>query len=251
MDMRGSSIAGTRLRCEYLEGRDCPSAQIFQFGGFLVVTGDANSNTIVVNDLGNGRLAIVADGKSSLRTNVQTVVVATGGGDDTVSYNLFGTASAANVLAITTGAGNDSISLNGSTLSDSLTAGINAGIGDDDISVNLAGVPLGAAVNIFLTGGAGNDSFNVNASGEVDGTLNVRANGGGGSDTLSGDIEVAAGSTGTVAAILAGSFGDDFLDLSVTGAGLGGIGLTAEIRGGLGTDTGVATSNVTQVSIEA
>jgi hypothetical protein len=249
--MQGLAHTAPRLRCEHLEGRDCPAAQIFQFGGFLVVTGDAASNTIVVNDLGNGRLAIVADGKSSLRTNVQTVVIATGGGDDTVSYNLFGAASAANVLAVTTGAGNDSISVNGTALSDSLTVGVNAGIGDDDISVNLSGVPVGAAVNLFLTGGSGNDSFDLSAAGEVDGTLNIRANGGGGVDTLSGDIDVGAGSTGTVAAILSGSFGDDFLDLSVTGAGLGGIGLTAEIRGGLGTDTGVATSNVTQVSIEA
>jgi hypothetical protein len=37
----------------------------------------------------------------------------------------------------------------------------------------------------------------------------------------------------------------------VTGADLGGIGLTAMISGGLGADTGVSTSNVTHVSIEA
>ena len=241
----------SRLRCEHLEQRDCPAAQIFQFGGFLLVTGDAAANNIVINDLGNGRLAVVADNKFQVRTGVQTVVVATGGDDDSVSYNLFGAASAANLLSVTTGAGNDSVSLNGTAMSDSLTASVNAGSGDDDIDVNLGGVPLGSTVNLFLTGGAGNDSFDVNATGEVDGALNVRANGGGGVDTLSGDIDVAAASTGFVTAILAGSFGDDFLDLSVTGAGLGGVTLNAQIRGGLGFDTGDSTPNVTEVGIEA
>jgi hypothetical protein len=160
-------------------------------------------------------------------------------------------ASAANLLAVTSGAGNDSISLNGTALNDSLTVGVNAGIGDDEVGINLGAVPLGAAVNLFLIGGAGADAFDLNASGEVDGTLNIRANGGGGTDTLSGDIDVAAGSTGTVTAILAGSFGDDFLELSVAGVGLGGIGLNGEIRGGLDFDMGVSTSNVTQTSIEA
>lgn len=249
--MRRVPSAVSNLRCESLESRDCPAAQIFQFGGYLLVTGDAAANNIVINDLGNGRLAVVADNKFQVRTGVQTVIVATGGGDDSVSYNLFGAASAANFVSIATGSGNDSIGLNGTSLNDSLTVGVNAGIGDDDISVNLGGVPLGSTVNLYLTGSAGADSFDLNASGEVDGTLNVRANGGGGADTLSGDIDVAAGSTGTVTAILAGSFGDDFLDLSVTGAGLGGIGLTAEIRGGLGFDTGVSTTNVVEVGIEA
>ncbi len=249
--MRRAPCAVPNLRCESLESRDCPAAQIFQFGGYLLVTGDAASNNIVINDLGNGRIAVVADNRFQVKTNVQTVVIATGGDDDSVTYNLFGSSSAANLVAITTGAGNDSVTIGGTLLSDSLTIGANTGSGDDDVSVNLAGVPVGAAVNLFLSGSAGNDSFNLNASGEIDGTLNIRANGGGGVDTLSGDIDVAAGSTGNVAAILAGSFGDDFLDLSVTGAGLSGIALTAEIRGGLGIDTGNATSNVTQASIEA
>jgi hypothetical protein len=239
------------LCCERLEYRDCPAAQILQFGGFLVVAGDAAANNVIVNDLGNGRLAVVADNRFQVSTNVHTVIIATGGGDDSVSYNLFGSASAANLVSIATGAGNDSVSLNGTSLSDSLTVGVNAGIGDDDISANLAGVPLGATVNLFLSGSAGADSFDLNAAGEVDGALNVLANGGGGVDTLSGDIDVAAGSTGSVRTILAGSFGDDFLDLSVTGAGLVGIALTAEIRGGLGFDTGVATANVVKVGIEA
>lgn len=249
--MRSAFDSTPKLRCEALEQRDCPAAQIFQFGGFLLVTGDAASNNIVINDLGNGRLAVVADNKFQVKTGVQTVVVATGGDDDSVTYNLFGSASAASRVVITTGAGNDSLTIGGTSLSDSLTVGVNTGSGDDDVSVNLAGVPAGEVVNLFLSGSAGNDSFNVSASGEVDGTLNIRANGGGGVDTLSGDIDVAAGSTGTVTAILAGSFGDDFLDLSVTGAGLSGIALNAEIRGGLGIDTGNATSNVTQTSIEA
>ena len=249
--MRSGMISSPLLRCEALEVRDCPAAQIFQFGGYLLVAGDAAANNVLINDLGNGRLAVMADNKFEVRTNVHTVIVATGGGDDSVSYNLFGAASAANLVSIATGAGNDSISFNGTALNDSLTVGVNAGIGDDDISANLGGVPLGATVNLFLSGSAGADSFDLNASGEVDGALNVRANGGGGVDTLSGDIDVAANSTGNVTTILAGSFGDDFLDLSVTGAGLGGIALIAEIRGGLGTDTGVSTSNVTEVGIEA
>jgi hypothetical protein len=249
--MRHGQSPPPSLRCETLEQRDCPAAQIFQFGTFLLVTGDFASNNVVVNDLGNGRIAVAADNRFQVSTNVQTVIVATGGGDDSVTYNLFGSASAASRVVITTGAGNDSVGISGTSLSDSLTVGVNTGLGDDDVSVNIAGVPLGAVVNLFLSGSAGNDSFDLNASGEVDGTLNLLANGGGGADTMSGDIDVAAGSTGTVRAILAGSFGDDLLDLSVTGAGLAGIALTAEIRGGLGIDTGTSTANVTQVSIEA
>jgi len=249
--MRQGQNAPARLRCEALEARDCPASQIFQFGGLLVVAGDAAANNIVINDLGNGRLSVIADNKSQLATGVQTVIVATGGGDDTVGYNLLGTASAANLVSIVTGAGNDSISLSGATLNDSLTVGVNAGSGDDDISATLGGVPLGSTVNLFLSGGAGADSFDLNASGEIDGTLNMRANGGGGVDTLSGDINVGAGSTGNVTTVLAGSFGDDFLDLSVVGAGLGGVSLTAEIRGGLGFDTAVSTPNVTETSVEA
>ena len=192
----------TALRCESLEGRDCPAAQAFQFGTFLVVVGDANANNVVINDMGNGQLGVVTDGKFTVKTNVKTVIVATGAGDDTVAYNLAGSASAANLVSITTGSGNDDISLNGAAMQDSLTFAVNSGIGDDQISVNLGGVPLGQTVNLFLSGGAGNDAFDISASGEIDGTLNVWTNGGGGADTMSGDITAAAGSTGAITAVL-------------------------------------------------
>jgi hypothetical protein len=171
------------LRCESLEDRDCPATAVVQFGAFLVVAGDANANNVLINDLGNGKLAIVADGKFSLKPNVRTVVIATGSGDDTVNYKLFGSASAANLVAISTGVGNDNITVNASSLSDSVTLGVNGGSGDDEIGVTLGGVPLGQTVNLFLSGGSGADTFDVNASGEVDGLLNVRVNGGGGLDT--------------------------------------------------------------------
>jgi hypothetical protein len=247
---------GFAPRCERLEGRECPAAQVFQFGSFLLVVGDAAANTVAITDLGGGRLTVAADGKTSVRTDVRSVLVVTGAGDDSVTYNVFaGTAAnltGVRLVSVVAGAGNDSVSLDGSALNKSLTFGVNGGSGDDDISVSLQGVALGNSVNLFLSGASGNDSVDVSADGEIDGLLNVRVNGGVGVDTLSADIDASAGSTGQVVGILAGSFGNDTLNMSVTGAGLGGLtSLTAIVNGGVGTDTAVTTANVTEISIEA
>src|SRR6476469_9105969 len=91
--MRNSVKRQTMLRCEGLEGRECPAVQVFNSGGVLAVIGDAADNTITVTDLGNGEdisLQVDVEGQTvtipTSTTAISQVVVQGLGGNDTITY---------------------------------------------------------------------------------------------------------------------------------------------------------------------
>ena len=215
----------TGLRCEHLENRDCPA--IFVFGGYMTVIGTSGADTVEITNDGAGTVTATLNGTTREASGIRAVAVYTGGGNDAVTLDA-GDATRSFAFAAFGGGGNDTL------------------------SATVGGVAAGAAAAIVLDGGVGNDTISASAAGEIDGYLAVALAGSFGTDTILGEIDAETGSTGRVAAAVAGGFGDDNLTLNVTGTGLGGLAsLRAVLRGGPGTDTGVATDNVTKISIEA
>jgi hypothetical protein len=215
----------TGLRCEHLENRDCPA--IFVHGGVLAVIGTSGADTVDITNDGAGNVTATLNGTTREASGIRAVAVYTGGG-------------------------NDAVTLDAGDLTRRFAFAVFGGGGDDTLSATVGGVAAGAAATVVLDGGAGNDTISTSAAGEIDGYLAVALTGGFGTDTILGEIDVAAGSTGRVAAAVAGGVGDDDLTLNVTGDGLDELAsLRARLHGGPGTDTGVATDNVKQVSIEA
>jgi hypothetical protein len=214
----------TVLGCEHLEGRDCPA--IIVLGSYMAVVGTSAADAVAITDDGAGTVTATLNGTTRTATGIQTVAVLTFGGNDSISYTLTGAQSGRRAVAVDAGAGDDTVSLTGGA--------------------------VGGLFAFAATGGAGTDTLSATVAGEIDGYLAVALDGGFGNDTVSGNINVAAGSTGTVAAVVNGGFGNDNLTLTVTGDGLATLeALVAVMNGGPGTDTGVSTPNVRRVSVEA
>jgi hypothetical protein len=213
------------LRCEHLENRDCPA--IFVFGGVMTVIGTSGVDTVEVTNDGAGNVSATLNGTTREASGIRAVAVYTGGGDDTVT-------------------------LDADDLTRRFAFAAFGGGGSDTLTATVGGVAAGTAAAIALDGGVGDDEISADVAGEIDGYLAVALTGGFGVDTIVGEIDAEAGSTGRVSAAVAGGFGNDDLTLNVTGAGLDGLALLRGLlHGGPGTDTGVATTNVTKISIEA
>lgn len=83
---------------------------------------------------------------------------------------------------------------------------------------------------------------------EVDGEFRFRLDGGDGNDTVTGNLALAAGSTGTAEVLVKGNEGDDRLTLNVTGTARS---LEAKLDGDAGFDRWAATPNVRLSEVEA
>ena len=150
------------------------------------------------------------------------------------------------------GGGDDAVTLTAGAITGQFAFAASGGSGADTVSATVGGVAQGATAVIGLDGGSGDDTVSADAQGEYDGYLALALSGGIGNDTVTGSVDVAAGSTGTVIATESGGLGNDELTLNVTGDDLDALDrLIAVQNGGPGTDTGTATDNVTQISIEA
>ncbi|MBX9628433.1 MAG: hypothetical protein K2X82_31845 [Gemmataceae bacterium] len=311
--MRGSPARRSVLGCESLEGRDCPAGSITVFRGILTVNGDDGANVVTVSDDGAGGITATVDGTSKTATDIRVVRIATGAGDDSITYTLTGdvskrqtvevragtgadtvtlaadgkTANARFDFVATGGAGNDKltstfgsvgskgrveIGLTGGADNDTIGATVGAVAGQyrlaafgldgtDALSAAVGGVAARGVADIGLAGGGGDDTVTATASGEYDGRLLLGLFGDGvnpfaregGKDTVTAAVTVAAGSTGRVAAGVAGGAGDDTVGLSLTGDGLDGLkSKAAVIDGGRGTDTATpeTTANVKKVRVE-
>jgi hypothetical protein len=155
-------------------------------------------------------------------------------------------------VAVDAGGGNDAVTLEAGDVNGVLAFAAYGGNGTDTLSATVGGVAADALAAVALDGGWGHDAISATAAGVIDGYLAVALSGGIGADAITGEIEVAADSTGSVAALVNGGIGDDNLTLNVTGDGLNGlVRFAAVMNGGLGFDTGIATDNVTKISIEA
>ncbi|MFL5243048.1 MAG: hypothetical protein ACJ8FY_13150 [Gemmataceae bacterium] len=255
--MRTRQPISFRPELEALESRDCPSANIFVFGHTMVILGDSNANAVTVSDDGNG--GITADitsptgGASRTATGIRNVAIATFGGDDTVNYTQSAARTGRLGLFVDLGAGNDTANLDFTpgVSSSSLIAAVYGGQGNDTIASQVGAIAAGANAGLFLDGGAGDDAITAGFSGALNGRLAVALSGDAGNDTLTGNIDVADGSTGKLAALVNGGGGDDNLTLNVTGAGASTLNsLFALINGGPGIDTATHTANVRVINTE-
>ena len=238
------------LSCEHLEGRDCPA--IFVFGGIMTIIGTSGADVVEVTDDGAGNVTATLNGTTRTASGIRAVAAATFGGDDSITYTLTGEQSGRRAVLVDAGSGNDTVTLEAGDVAGQFAFAAYGGGGDDTLSATVGGVAEDAVAAVALDGGWGDDDITGTAAGEIDGYLAVALSGGIGADAITGEIDVAADSTGTVAALVDGGPGDDDLTLNVTGDGLDGLArLIAIMNGGRGTDTGVATDNVTKISIEA
>jgi len=230
------------LRCEGLEGRDCPAVQVFNVAGTLTVVGSQVANDIEVVD--NGTDVSVFVGGSAVTnspfTGVTKVVVRGGSGDDTITYTA-SSLSAINTVKLQGGVGNDTITLNADSL-DRVDAGaattqfvIRGEQGADTIDASLGNVAAGDTIALNVSGGTGADNVTFGAITQAVGTMNVQITGDQGRDTISVSSNLAHGSTGTVNLNANGSQGVD--NVTFTSAGEVDGTLTQQANGGQGSDT--------------
>ena len=191
-------------------------------------------------------------------TSAQSVLLNLGGGNDQFTANIAGDINTTNGLdlEIYGGAGNDSLKVNqtGQTLAGSFVPYLEGDAGNDTLVYNGTGtIATGATVTPEFSGGAGNDSIKSTYSGQINGNFiyNLSADGGTGNDNIVDNINVGAGSTGTVGtssttpAAVEGGAGNDTIRFAVTvdpNAPLAQINAVA--IGGTGKDTVSRTSNV-------
>jgi len=251
-----------------LEDRRVLSVTITEHRGTLFINGDANANVIQITDNGTntvGNITVTADGGAAQTstTAIKRIVFFTGQGNDQVTYNLTGDVAAGTYRGIggLLGTGDDTFTanLNGHAINGGVAIGVDGGSGADTLTVNAAGVNVGAKANlaIGLLGGKDSDNVNVTYDGMVNGRLLLGVLGGDlfgfgfgrrntntAGDTIAANVNVAAGSTGSFRAGVAGSAGNDKLTFNVTGDTSTLKAFKAILFTGRGTDT-TTTSNVT------
>ena len=245
-------------RLEPLEDRCVPAATVTASAdGTLLIHGGPENDRVRIFDNGtanvdnvvvtvNGRM--VAPGVA-----VNHIIVRTGPGNDTVTYNLNGALAAgtARNLFVDLGPGVDTFGarLRGGLLARSSLSMNVSGSGVDNIGVKATGnfgIATGALLNLDLAGGnAGPDTINANYRGLLLGTIILFAQGGIANDVLSSQITVTPGSSGNVSAQLFGGAGNDTLTLNfqkidlADRATFGGV-----IDGGEGINTGAGSAGV-------
>jgi hypothetical protein len=217
----------------------------------MVVFGTSGADTVDITDDGAGNITANLNGQERSATGIHAVTVLTFGGADDISYTLEGDQTGRRAVVIDAGGGNDTVTLDAGNFGGKFVFAATGGSGVDTLTANVGGVAEDAYAAIALDGGIGDDTISATAAGEYDGYFALALSGNFGNDTITGEVDVAAGSTGRVVAVQAGGFGNDNLTLNVTGDGLTELDeLVAIQNGGPGTDTGTATDNVTQISIE-
>ncbi|MFO0959707.1 MAG: hypothetical protein U0800_20100 [Isosphaeraceae bacterium] len=224
----------------------------------------ASMNMNVAGGLGDDTIALFQGGSLSGATSNLT---ATGSaGRDQISVSTAGDVSAvagfaAPAVAMTAdgGADNDGVTvrMNGKLQAGNLTARGQGGTGDDRMLYVQAG-DIGIATSaVNMDGGAGDDIMTSNHSGKLQSltsTVLLVMQGGLGADNITSNVNLSAGSSGKVGdagstALVDGGAGNDTLNFGVRiGAG-SSTAVTAREDGGLGTDTGRHTANVSTSSL--
>jgi hypothetical protein len=254
-------------RLERLEDRLVLSVAVRQVGDTLIIRGDDKPNHIIISDNGTGAAhnIQVAAGNGSTFTSgtdpVTKVLVRTGKGGDTVDYNLTG--STASVMTVDVHLGKGADNFNGHLNGHALLSGANykfavrGGDGHNDLDFSSgagAAISAGAKLTVNEVGGDDADHLSLAYDGVLDGRLNFHLDGRGGPDVLSANVNIRAGSKGTLGvagddATLSGGRGNDTLTYLVHTNGS-----TADVfalaNGGPGTDTAFHTKNVTAVNVE-
>lgn len=219
-------------RLEGLEDRHLLAVVVACVGDTITFTGNWQADTVIINDNGAGLI-------TGLRSNpagdivpfvpcagIREIVVDTGANNDSVTYNLNGDLGlgATRIVRVNLGAGNDWLRV---------TANADVDIG------------AGALLRLKLDGGDGTDFMYLFYRGELDGRLELVADGGAANDRVYADLRLDCGSTGSLDARVLGGLGDDYLDLLVREqCPLDPTAIDALISGGLGFDTCTRTANI-------
>jgi hypothetical protein len=261
-----------RLGLEALDDRLVPSVtfSVSADTHTVTVSGDNGSNRIAIRNDGNGNLIIVGDGVTRTFTGVDHLLVGTGNGADFVTYDqgsstqsadtkrsfdlhvLFGTPSGQDPRNkfIATVFGNVGF-WDGAMHPRQLELDVLGGSGTDNVYYHLndMDVRTGSSFSIGADLFEGNDSVDIDMDGEVDGTMDIEAEGYEGSDFLTIDLLLDSGSSGSVTAHEAGDEGNDSLELAIRQATGAHADVDAIIDGGLELftsehDVGRHTSNV-------
>jgi hypothetical protein len=216
------------------------------------LTGELTTDRELRLDLGAGDDTATLDFAAGVNDAELEVDVRGAGGDDTVDAT-FGDVTDGDVsLRARLGAGTDELTadLTGDVTGDSdVELDADGGNGDDVLGFNLAGaIDEDATVEVDADGGRGNDDISLTYAGVIDGELDIRLDGGIGNDVVAGTVTAEGAGTGEVTARVRGGRGDDDLTLNIVAPA--GVDVSGLLDGGRGTDTCVATPNVTVINCE-
>jgi len=217
------------------------------------LTGELTTDREIRANLGAGNDTATLDFAASVNGAQLDVEVSGGAGDDTVDTTLGAVTDGDVTLDARLGAGTDDLTVNQTadvTGDSQVELEADGGRGDDVLGFNLAGaIGADADVSIDADGGRGADQVTATYTGVLDGVLDLRLEGGRDNDVVSGTVTADTSSTGEVFAVARGGRGDDTLTLNITAPA--GVDVSGLLDGGRGTDTCVATSNVTVINCEA
>lgn len=272
---RSTKRPGFRPALENLEDRLTPSS--FKVtGSTLKITGDdpplfssGGTNTVSIQNNGNGRITFSLDGGASQTLNgIKTINIDTKGGNDTVTFKQTGDQQQSLTVNTTLGSGTDSFfadmqgrDVKAGTLAFHTTGG-NDG---DSLRVKAQGTDIatGAKLTVDLNGSDSfalfdaADTIDVAYRGQLKGRLDVDTAGGLGDDTITVKVDLLAGSTGKVGtpgdpARMTGDAGSDTLTFIIAQRNAGDPAtFSAQMDGGfLGTDRGTHSQNVVATGLE-
>ena len=209
-------------RLEQLSDRVVPSCTADLTGGVLTITGDNHANDIQITDDGT-TVTVTCDGDAGQDfTDVTKIVVKSGNGSDTVSYDLTsdGTVAVSREVNVHLGNGQDIFNgtVNGDLIDGSALSMTTHGENGKD-TVNMVvdgGVAAGATLDVLLCGGNGKDVIDSSYTGLLMGDLTWKVTGGNGKDELGANSTFDAGSTGTADVKVVGGRAPNTLTLLVT-----------------------------------
>jgi hypothetical protein len=210
-------------KLEFLSDRITPSCTVALEGGVLRIEGDHLSNTIEIVDDGTTVTVTCDGGTAEEFTDVETIEVRAGNGQDVVTYDLTiadGGTAVTRTVDVKLGNGIDSFngSVTGTLLEGSaVDVSVKGCNGKDALGFDVAGdVNAGATLDVLLKGGNGRDEVLSSYAGILLGDLTWGIEGGNGKDTLEALMTFDAGSTGTANVEVRGERAPDFMTLLVT-----------------------------------
>jgi hypothetical protein len=270
---RAPKRAGKFLpRLEALEERALLACSISTLpDGVLKIEGDAAADNVkIVDTTGLGGSVSVKCGNQTTTVNgIKEIQVFTKGGKDSVEYelhtqsnNYLGTGKTSRVVTVDLGSGDDKFAskMYGTLYKgSSMQLDVAGWAGKDTIKLVGGAIAVNDGAVLRLNGKGGDDGDNIVVSylGDLDGTLNLYANGQDGNDKVTANVytDLLGQGTGTVgevgnpAQVRGGPGNDKKLQFWVRGKHLAGV--FAQIHGDSGKDVGSRTVNVTPFTLES
>ena len=245
-------LARTTLGLESLTDRITPAVTVTTGDdGVVTVRCDQWANDVDITDNGAAGVTVTVDGvDQEIPTDVTTLKVYTRAGHDTVDFalgeNVTGTT---RTVEVWLGNGHDTFTADlagGLDAASDLTLKVDGGNGKDTLTA-VGGGAVAGNLTVEFKGNNGMDNLSYEFAGTVTGVFDLTLHGGNGVDTIRGNLDVQAGSTGTVTAEVLGRNGKDDLGLWVTGDGVAGLSTESlfSIHGGNGRDLFAHSDNVT------